>query len=68
MKKVIHVKGIASAVPVGPWEGFTKEVIFELVLKKLVRNDQKTKKEEMCIPGKGKSKCKSKEKRKNMVH
>lgn len=64
MKKMIHVKGIASTVAVGLWEGFTKDVIFELVLKKLVRNDERTKKGEMCMPGKGTQKCKSKEKRK----
>lgn len=41
MKWVMRVEEIASAVPVRTWEGFTKEVTFELVLKELVRNSPK---------------------------
>lgn len=54
MKKVIHVEERALAFPVRIWEVFTKEVTFELFLKKLMRNSPKNK-EKTNIPGKGKA-------------
>jgi len=54
---------IALVVSVRIPEGFTKEIISELVLKKLVRNSPRQE-EEIGIPGNDKSMCKRREGRK----